>query len=141
MQRLIKEDVNNMDMIELSLNQVFIKDDEAWYRDYDREVSIRNLAREMFARNGVDYPVNNEEFDEFMFDLLQDGYESLEGMIAILYRSLWAFAEVRAKLKKYEDMQEKLEKRIYNIKSSTDYPRNYTGQMVEDLEWVLNQLN
>ncbi len=45
------------------------------------------------------------------------------------------------KLSKYEDMQEKLEKRIADIKSSSDYPHNFKGQIVEDLEWVLAQLN
>lgn len=45
------------------------------------------------------------------------------------------------KVKMYENMRKKIENRIENIKSSADYPHNFTGQMVEDFEWVLSQLN
>lgn len=44
------------------------------------------------------------------------------------------------RLADYEDMQEALEKRIEEIKSSSEYPHNFTGQMVEDFEWVLKML-
>lgn len=42
------------------------------------------------------------------------------------------------KLGKYEDMQECVEERLKNIKASSDYPYNFKGQMVEDLEWGLS---
>lgn len=35
MNRLTKDDVNEMGMIDLAHNQVFIKDGEAWYRDLE----------------------------------------------------------------------------------------------------------
>ncbi len=38
----------------------------------------------------------------------------------------------------YENAQEKIEKRIQEIKTSTSYPHNYMGQMVDDFEWVLS---
>ena len=38
-----------------------------------------------------------------MADFLQYGEETPEGILAILYRALWAMAEVRAKLSRYED--------------------------------------
>ena len=41
---------------------------------------------------------------------------------------------------RYENIRKKLENRIEDIKSSTEYPHNFTGQMVKDFEWVLNQL-
>jgi hypothetical protein len=44
-------------------------------------------------------------------------------------------------LKIYEDMQEKVEERIEELKKSSDYPHNFKGQMVEDFEWVLGMLN
>jgi len=50
------------------------------------------------------------------------------------------YGSVLNKLAEYEDMHEKLEKKIADIKSSSDYPHNFTGQMAEDLEWVLNQI-
>lgn len=34
-----------------------------------------------------------------------------------------------------------LKKKIKELKDSSDYPHNFTGQMVEDFEWVLNLLN
>ena len=45
------------------------------------------------------------------------------------------------KLGKYENMHERIIKRIEEIKATNYYPHNFTGQMVEDLEWVLSQLN
>ncbi len=41
----------------------------------------------------------------------------------------------------YEDIQEKIEKRVETIKASSEYPHNFTGQMVEDFEWVLGLIN
>ncbi len=40
----------------------------------------------------------------------------------------------------YENMQENLENRIKHIKGSSDYPHNFKGQIVKDLEWVLKML-
>ncbi len=45
------------------------------------------------------------------------------------------------RLAAYENMHEKIIKRIAEIKATGYYPHNFTGQMVEDLEWVLSQLN
>lgn len=44
------------------------------------------------------------------------------------------------RLAEYEVAHEKIEKRIEKIKSASYYPHNFTGQMVEDLEWVLSLL-
>lgn len=41
----------------------------------------------------------------------------------------------------YENMHERVIKRIEEIKATSYYPHNFTGQMVEDLEWVLSLLN
>lgn len=37
----------------------------------------------------------------------------------------------------YENAHEKIEKRLQEIKGSTEYPHNFTLQMAENLEWVL----
>jgi hypothetical protein len=107
MERLTNENVKEFGMYQLAHNHVFVKDGEAWYRDFDREVSARDLAKEMFARNGIEYPMDTDEFDEFMLDTLQDGYETIDGMIAMYYLSLWSMADVRESLKYYEDAEEK----------------------------------
>ena len=45
------------------------------------------------------------------------------------------------RLAAYENMHEKIIKRIKEIKATSYFPHNFTGQMVEDLEWVLSQIN
>jgi hypothetical protein len=52
-----------------------------------------------------------------------------------------AIAKAMNKLGKYENMHEEVKKRIEKIKASADYPHNFKGQMIEDLEWVLAQIN
>ncbi len=106
MNRITKDDVKQMGMVDLAHNHVFVKDHEAWYRDFEMEMPARDHIRAICARNSIECPVDNEEFDEYMFDLLQDGYETLEGMIAMYYNTLWGFAEVREVLKEYEDLEE-----------------------------------
>lgn len=65
-----------------------------------------------------------------------DCYElELDGCVTV------CSGEAPVKLSKYEDMQEKVEQRIKELKESSDYPHNFKGQMAEDLEWVLNLLN
>lgn len=44
------------------------------------------------------------------------------------------------RLAAYENMHERVIKRIDEIKATSYYPHNFTGQMVEDLEWVLSQI-
>lgn len=42
-----------------------------------------------------------------MVDYLKDGIDSIEGLIALFYRNLWAMADLRERLKVYEDEEEK----------------------------------
>lgn len=39
------------------------------------------------------------------------------------------------------NIEKKIEHRITELKTSSDYPHNFKGQMVEDLEWVLGLFN
>ena len=41
-----------------------------------------------------------------MLDCLKYGINTKEGLIATFYRNLWAMAELREKLKMYEDLEE-----------------------------------
>lgn len=45
------------------------------------------------------------------------------------------------RLAAYENMHTKIIKRIEELKATSYYPHNFTGQMVEDLEWVLSQIS
>lgn len=50
------------------------------------------------------------------------------------------YIKLRNMLAHYEEAKRAVEKRIQEIKDSTNYPHNFMGQMVEDFEWVLKLL-
>ena len=100
--------IEDMTMVELAHNSCFAKDHEAWYRDYEREISARNLVREVMLAQGLcnrdDIEMHdNEVFDEVMVDYLASPPKELEGLVALLYRNLWAMANLRERLESYED--------------------------------------
>ena len=109
MERLTSnKDVSEMGMVELIHNSCYIENREAWYRDYDNDISARMLARlllKIFAGRGSAF-TSDEDFDEYMAGCLKDGFDSIEGLIALLYRNLRAMADLHAYLKYYEDLQE-----------------------------------
>jgi len=49
--------------------------------------------------------------------------------------------DMNHKVNMYENVRKKIENQIEDIKSSVDYPHNFKGQMVEDLEWVISQID
>lgn len=100
--------VYEMDMVELAHNSCYIKDGTAWYRDYSVEVDARTLARKLLKdfAEGDDSFTCDEDFEEYITACLEDGTDSIEGLIALLYRNLWAMAELHAHLKYYEDLEE-----------------------------------
>lgn len=49
----------------------------------------------------------DSDFDEYIYDCLQYGFDSFEGLIAIFYRNMWAMADLRERLKYYEDIEDK----------------------------------
>lgn len=95
-----------------ALNLFYAKGGEAWVRgggpapdyadvplfDYIRS-TVKNLALSPHLFEGVD----NETLAEIMTEWLFDGHETVEGIVATLYTAAWAFAEIRARLKQYED--------------------------------------
>lgn len=42
---------------------------------------------------------------------------------------------------RYIEVSEVIQKKISELKKSSDYPHNFKGQMVEDFEYVLSLLN
>lgn len=106
--------VSDMGGYELAHNCCYIQNGVARYRDYDKDIEARDLARHLMERNGFwnDYAdsqitdkelTDNDIFDETMIDLLMLGEDDIEGLIAIFYRLTWAMAELRERLKEYED--------------------------------------
>ena len=96
---------SEMGMIELAHNSCYIKDGKARYRDYDIDIDARELTRQLLKDHaaGDDAFTCDEDFDEWMVDYLRDGMDSIEGLIALFYRNLWAMSELRERLKDYED--------------------------------------
>lgn len=96
---------NPRDMDEWELNMMFIKDGEAWYRDTEREIPLRELVREILVKHvGEVYDMDSdvECFDDAMCDNLRYGTDSLEGVISLFYEVSWGAAELREWLKAYE---------------------------------------
>ena len=50
--------------------------------------------------------MSDEEFDEYVSEMLSVEIDSQIGLLAVFYRNLWAMAELREKLKEYEDLEE-----------------------------------
>lgn len=97
--------VEEMGMFELAHNSCYIKEGKARYQDYSLDEDARALARALLKNHadGDDSFTCDEDFDDWMVDYLKDGMDSIEGLIALFYRNLWAMADLRETLKAYED--------------------------------------
>lgn len=97
---------SEMNMVELAHNSCFAKNGEAYYRDFECEISARDLARNLaWSLADIELSRDDKNFDEEMMDNLQ--YDILQtniGLIALFYRNLWAMADLREQLKRYEDL-------------------------------------
>ena len=102
------KDVQEMGMVELAHNSCYVKDGAAWYRDFSSDMDARGLARKLLKdfAEGDDSFTCDEDFDECIAACLEDGMDSVEGLIALFYRNLWAMADLHTRLKRYEDLQE-----------------------------------
>ncbi len=100
--------VREMNNTELAHNACYGVDGLARYRDFDMDVDARDLCTRLVDEYcGLEGEFHGDlDFDEFMADALQYGPEEPLGLIALFYRSIWAQAELRARLKRYEDLEE-----------------------------------
>lgn len=107
MKRLtIDKDVSEMSMYELAHNSCYAKNGKARVRDFENDFDTRELAIKLLEKY-ADIPNEftcDDDFDEFMLDSLQYGTDSILGLIAVFYRNLWAMADLRERLKGYEDI-------------------------------------
>lgn len=113
-----EKDVKEMGMYELAHNSCYAKDGKARYRDFETDIDCRDLARKLMVdyglwksipEHGLDAHnelVDDDIFDESILENLWYGLDTLEGLIALFYRNLWAMADLRTKLKHYEDLEE-----------------------------------
>ena len=100
--------VSDMSMFELAHNSCYCKDGVARYRDFENDIDARDLARELvWSLADIELSRNNECFDEEIIENLQyDITNEPIGLIALFYRNLWAMADLRERLKEYEDLEE-----------------------------------
>ncbi len=109
MHRLTSDkDVKDMGMVELAYNSCYANDGKARYRDFDTDIDARQFAMELLERY-ADIPNEftcDDDFDEQMIEYMSYGIENPEGLIALFYRNLWAMADLRGRLKRYEDAEE-----------------------------------
>lgn len=108
MKRLTTDkNVSEMSMIELAHNSCYVdKERRARYRDYELDIDARDLAK-MLAKDMCDEDLTSmtdEEFDDYIGEMLSEGMNSRIGLIALFYRNVWAMAELRERLKDYEDI-------------------------------------
>ena len=99
---------SEMGMYELAHNSCYCKDGVARYRDFENDIDARDLARELaWSLTDIELSRDNECFDEEMIENLQyDIMKEPIGLIALFYRNLWAMADLRERLKEYEDLEE-----------------------------------
>lgn len=100
--------VSEMSMYELAHNSCYAKDGKARYREYETDIDARELAIKLLEKY-ADIPNEftcDDDFDEFIMDALQYGTDDMLGLIAVFYRNLWAMADLRERLKEYEDLEE-----------------------------------
>ena len=98
------------DNIEASLNLFYVRDGDAFIRgggdapDY-ADISVTDFIRKTARALCPDMllPESAEEISFAMAEYLFDGYEEPSGLIALLYTAAWSYAELRERLKAYED--------------------------------------
>jgi hypothetical protein len=101
--------IPDMNMLELAYNSCYLdKERKARYRNYELDIDsrelVKNLAKDMCDEDLSD--MSDEEFDEYMAEMLSVEVDSQIGLLALFYRNLWAMADLREKLKEYEDLEE-----------------------------------
>lgn len=99
--------------VENSLNLFYIKDHWTWVRGYgsangDEDISLSDLVRMMTKAivPDAELPKSDDDLSFVMPEWLMFEPDTAEGIIALLYNAGWAFAELRQRLARYEDLEE-----------------------------------
>ena len=105
MKRLtVEKPASEMNMVELAHNCMYAKDRWAWYRDYDSDMDLRDFIRRFSVAEGASkLPDDNEILDIILMDDLQYGINDPNGRTALVYRLMWAMADLRETLMDFEN--------------------------------------
>ena len=110
MKRLTMDNVEEMGMFSLAHNCCYIDENRnTRYRDFEIDIDARELAKGLLRELTEDVVSfeSDEGFDDWMGCCIgEDGICTQRGLIATFYQNLWAMAELREKLKYYEDLEE-----------------------------------
>ena len=109
MERLTtNKEKSEMGMYELAHNCCYCKDGLARYRDFENDIDARELTRRLLKNfaDSDDAFVDDDDFDEEMLELLMSETSTIEGLIALFYRNMWAMANLRERLNEYENLDE-----------------------------------
>jgi len=110
MERLTTDTPKNN--LQTALNLFYAKDGEAWVRGGGPEYEYQDVPLFTYIRSVIQHQalsqhlwedMDNGTLADVLTEWLFDGHETTEGIIATLYTAAWAFAELRARLKAYED--------------------------------------
>ena len=95
--------------VQTARNLFYIKDKETWVRgggpepDY-ADITLYDLMRRIISTHKLDIDTSSDEWlGENLYERMFDGVDTLEGVVALLNTTAWAFSELREKLKAYED--------------------------------------
>ena len=110
MKRLTMDNVEEMGMYSLAHNCCYIDENRnTRYRDFEIDIDARELAKGLLkemTEDAVSFE-SDEDFDDWMGCCIgEDGICTPRGLIATFYQNLWAMAELRERLKYYEDLEE-----------------------------------
>ena len=110
MKRLTMDNVEEMGMYSLTHNCCYIDENRnTRYRDFEIDIDARELAKGLLKEmtEGKVSFESDEDFDDWMGCYIgEDGICTPRGLIATFYQNLWAMAELRERLKYYEDLEE-----------------------------------
>ena len=110
MKRLTMDNLEEMGMFSLAHNCCYIDENgNTRYRDFEIDIDARELAKGMLKEmtEGAVSFESDEDFDDWMGCYIgEDGICTPRGLIATFYQNLWGMAELREKLKYYEDLEE-----------------------------------
>ena len=110
MKRLTMDNVEEMGMYSLTHNCCYIDENgNTRYRDFEIDIDARELAKGLLKEmtEGKVSFESDEDFDDWMGCYIgEDGICTPRGLIATFYQNLWAMAELRERLKYYEDLEE-----------------------------------
>ena len=110
MKRLTMDNLEEMGMFSLAHNCCYIDENgNTRYRDFEIDIDARELAKGLLRELTEDVVSfeSDEDFDDWMGCCIgEDGICTPRGLIATFYQNLWAMAELRERLKYYEDLEE-----------------------------------